>query len=92
MNYKLINLTLQYAPEEIIDLIDDIYTISIVGENTEFRIYSSREGRFARKPLLASDIQHVLQPSHENGDAEEKHEHLGYMWGPTAEMRSRSWL
>ena len=75
VNHKLINLTLQchHVPKEIIDLIDDIYTDSMISiahddENTKF--VPVERGVLQGdpcSPLLFNMI--VLQPSHENGDA-----------------------
>jgi hypothetical protein len=96
VNHKLINLTLQYhhVPKEIIDLIDDIYTDSMISiahddENTKF--VPVERGVLQGDPCSPLLFNMCFNPLMKMV-TQEKYEQLGYMWGPTAKLHSRSWL
>ena len=96
VNHKLIDSTLRYhhVPEDFIGIIKDIYTnsmISVAHGNLNTPFIPVERGVLQgdpSSPLLFNVcfnplMQAIIQP---------KHDQLGYMWGPNADLRSRSWL
>ena len=97
VNHRLIysSLRYHYVPEEIISIIKDIYTHSLItvastaAQNSELiRVERGVLQGDPCSPLIFNICFNPLMQA----VVQAKYEHLGYMWGPTAELRSRSWL
>ena len=96
VNHKLINLTLRYhhLPTEIINLIANIYTdskISIAHGEESTKFVPVERGVLQGDPCSPLIFNMCFNPLMKMV-TQEKYEQLGYLWGPTAELHSRSWL
>ena len=96
VNHRLIYLALQYhhVPEELINLVKDIYNNSLVSVahysgNTQFM--AVERGVLQGDPCSPLIFNMCFNPLMKMV-TQPKFEQLGYMWGPTAKLRSRSWL
>ena len=96
INHNLIYSTLRYhmVPEELISIIKDIYTSSMitVAHGSSITQFISVERGVLQgdpcSPLLFNICFNPLMQA----IIQSKLKHLGYMWGPNANLLSRSWL
>ena len=96
INHNLIYSTLRYhmVPEELISIIKDIYTSSMitVAHGSSITQFVSVERGVLQddpcSPLLFNICFNPLMQA----IIQSKLKHLGYMWGPNANLLPRSWL
>lgn len=96
VNHSLISASLKYhhVPPEITGLIQDIYSdsrVSIAVGNRNSRFIPVGRGVLQGDPCSPLLFNLCFNPLMRTL-SQAKFEHLGYMWGPNADPRSRSWL
>src|SRR6218665_3307087 len=96
VNHSLISASLKYhhVPPEITGLIQDIYSdsrVSISVGNRNSRFIPVGRGVLQGDPCSPLLFNLSFNPLMRTL-SQAKFEHLGYMWGPNADPRSRSWL
>ena len=81
-------------PEEIICIIKDIYThsmITVAHGNANTELIQVDRGVLQGDPCSPLIFNICFNPLMQTV-IQSKYLHLGYMWGPNADLRSRSWL
>ena len=96
VNHNLIYSSLRYhnVPEEIICIIKDIYThslITVAHGNANTELIQVDRGVLQGDPCSPLIFNICFNPLMQTV-IQSKYLHLGYVWGPNADLRSRSWL